>query len=63
MSKIGDLEVGHADGASAREMKHDNSRSYVMRRGRKTESAGNDVYAGVLMHCRRIVLEQQHRGG
>ena len=32
MSKIGDLEVGHGDGAPAREMKHDKSRGYVMRR-------------------------------
>ena len=62
MSKIGDAEVGHGDGAPAGEMKHDNSRSYVMRRGRAT-SVGNDIYAGVLMHSRRKVLEQQHRGG
>ena len=63
MSKIRDLEVGHGDGAPAREMKHDTSRSYVIRRGRKT-SAGNDVYAEVLMYSRRTVLEQQqYRGG
>jgi hypothetical protein len=57
ISKIGDLEVGHVDGASAREMRHDNSLTCVMRGGRNTESAGNGVYAGVLLHFRRIVLE------